>query len=105
MYIIQAHDIVNIKHILFMTTYDYLKWLILDAHFRSVAALEQAEGDKIRVVKNAEAEAESKYLAGVGVARQRQAIVNGLRDSIVGFTDGVKVGVTVLMFILMVLLS
>ena len=30
-----------------------------------------------KVVKAAEADAESKYLAGTGIARQRQAIVNG----------------------------
>jgi len=44
-----------------------------------VAAAERAEADKIQQVKRAEGEAESKYLAGVGVARQRQAIVEGLR--------------------------
>ena len=30
-------------------------------------------------VKSAEAEAEAKYLSGVGVAKQRKAIVDGLR--------------------------
>jgi len=44
-----------------------------------VAAAERAEADKIQQVKRAEGEAESKYLAGMGVARQRQAIVEGLR--------------------------
>ena len=37
------------------------------------------EAEKIQQVKRAEGEAESKYLAGMGVARQRQAIVEGLR--------------------------
>jgi hypothetical protein len=37
-----------------------------------VAALEKAEASKIRVVKEAEADAEAKYLHGSGVARQRQ---------------------------------
>ena len=41
-------------------------------------------------VKSAEAEAEAKYLSGVGVAKQRKAIVDGLRTSIVDFSDGVK---------------
>lgn len=50
------------------------------------AAFEKAEGEKIVLVKNAEAEAESKYLSGVGVARQRKAIVDGLRDSISNFS-------------------
>mmetsp|Transcript_18945 Transcript_18945/g.23020 ORF Transcript_18945/g.23020 Transcript_18945/m.23020 type:complete len:264 (-) Transcript_18945:315-1106(-) len=54
------------------------------------AALEKAEGDKVLVVKSAEAEAESKYLSGVGVSRQRKAIVDGLRDSISHFSGNVK---------------
>ena len=54
-----------------------------------VAALERAEAEKVQVVKAAEADAEAKYLAGQGIARQRQAIVNGLRESIVQFSDEV----------------
>jgi len=34
------------------------------------AVAERAEGDKILQVKSAEAEAEAKYLSGVGVAKQ-----------------------------------
>jgi regulator of protease activity HflC (stomatin/prohibitin superfamily) len=51
------------------------------------AIAERAEGDKILQVKSAEAEAEAKYLSGVGVAKQRKAIVDGLRTSIVDFAD------------------
>lgn len=54
------------------------------------AVVEQAEGAKILQVKSAEAEAEAKYLSGVGVAKQRKAIVDGLRSSIVDFNEGVK---------------
>mmetsp|Transcript_20475 Transcript_20475/g.26541 ORF Transcript_20475/g.26541 Transcript_20475/m.26541 type:complete len:310 (-) Transcript_20475:398-1327(-) len=54
------------------------------------AAFAKAEGEKILLVKAAEASAESKYLSGVGVARQRKAIVDGLRDSISQFSDNVK---------------
>jgi len=54
------------------------------------AVAEQAEGQKILQVKSAEAEAESKYLSGVGVAKQRRAIVDGLRGSIVDFSAGVE---------------
>lgn len=54
------------------------------------AAFEKAEGEKILLVKSAEAQAESKYLSGVGVARQRKAIVDGLRDSISQFSGNVK---------------
>ena len=54
------------------------------------AIAERAEGDKILQVKRAEAEAEAKYLSGVGVAKQRKAIVDGLRSSIVDFNKGVE---------------
>mmetsp|Transcript_12504 Transcript_12504/g.37725 ORF Transcript_12504/g.37725 Transcript_12504/m.37725 type:complete len:295 (+) Transcript_12504:101-985(+) len=57
------------------------------------AAFAKAEGEKIILVKAAEAEAESKYLSGVGVARQRKAIVDGLRESISAFSGHV-VGTT-----------
>jgi len=51
-----------------------------------VATHDKAEAEKLLVVKAAEAEAESKYLQGVGIARQRQAIVTGLRDSVTAFS-------------------
>ena len=54
-----------------------------------VAAVEEAEADKIRVVKAAEGEAESKALQGKGIADQRLAIVNGLRESVMDFKDNV----------------
>ena len=54
------------------------------------AQQEKAEGDKILQVKAAEADAESKYLSGVGVARQRAAIIDGLRDSISDFSSQIQ---------------
>jgi regulator of protease activity HflC (stomatin/prohibitin superfamily) len=51
------------------------------------ATKDKAEADKLLVVKAAEAESESKYLAGVGIARQRQAIINGLKESVVSFSS------------------
>ena len=54
-----------------------------------IAAQEKAEADKIMMVKRAEADAESKFLQGEGVARQRKAIVEGLRDSVHDFTERV----------------
>ncbi|XP_013629480.1 PREDICTED: hypersensitive-induced response protein 3-like [Brassica oleracea var. oleracea] len=54
-----------------------------------VAANEKAEAEKIIQIKKAEGEAESKYLSGLGIARQRQAIVDGLRDSVLGFAGNV----------------
>ena len=46
-----------------------------------VAAAMEADADKIRKVKAAEAEAESKHLQGLGIARQRKAIADGLSES------------------------
>lgn len=47
-----------------------------------VAAQNEAEADKIRQVKNAEAEAEAKKLQGEGIAKQRAAIIEGFKASI-----------------------
>merc|ERR1712060_671967 len=41
-----------------------------------------AEAEKIKVVKAAEASADAAQLQGEGIARQRRAIIDGLRDSI-----------------------
>lgn len=54
-----------------------------------LATTERAEAEKILAVKQAEAEAESKYLQGQGIARQRKAIVDGLRDSVGDFTESI----------------
>lgn len=54
-----------------------------------LAATEKAEAEKILQIKRAEGEAESKYLSGLGIARQRQAIVDGLRDSVLAFSENV----------------
>lgn len=54
-----------------------------------LAANEKAEAEKILQIKRAEGEAEAKYLSGLGIARQRQAIVDGLRDSVLGFSINV----------------
>ncbi|KAJ0094859.1 hypothetical protein Patl1_16328 [Pistacia atlantica] len=54
-----------------------------------LAANEKAEAEKILQIKRAEGDAESKYLAGLGIARQRQAIVDGLRDSVLAFSVNV----------------
>ena len=47
-----------------------------------VAASEKGEADKIIQVKSAEADAASKALSGKGIADQRRAIVEGLRESV-----------------------
>ena len=53
------------------------------------AAIQQAEADKIRVVKAAEGEAESKALQGQGIANQRKAIIDGLKESVENFNNAV----------------
>lgn len=54
------------------------------------AAIQQAEADKIRVVKAAEGEAESKALQGQGIANQRKAIIEGLKESVENFSSNVQ---------------
>lgn len=54
------------------------------------AASHKAEADKVKQVKAAEAEAEARYLSGLGVARQRKAIVQGLQTSVSEFSDNVE---------------
>lgn len=80
--------------------FDFLPWIIICKKFDvrilliiatrlRVAANEKAEAEKILLIKRAEGDAESKYLAGLGIARQRQAIVDGLRDSVLAFSTNV----------------
>jgi regulator of protease activity HflC (stomatin/prohibitin superfamily) len=54
------------------------------------AASHKAEADKVRQVKAAEGEAEARYLSGLGVARQRKAIVQGLQESVGIFSEEVE---------------
>lgn len=54
-----------------------------------VAATEKGEAERILKVKHAEGDAQSKALAGKGIADQRQAIVAGLRDSVDEFRRSV----------------
>jgi len=49
------------------------------------AAHEEGEGQKIIIVKQAEAEAESKRLSGEGIAQQRLEIVRGFKESVEDF--------------------
>ena len=49
------------------------------------AALEEGEGNKIKIIKAAEAEAESKRLSGEGIAKQRLEIVRGFKESVEDF--------------------
>merc|ERR1712061_207100 len=51
------------------------------------ASIMAAEAEKIKVVKAAEASADAAQLQGEGIARQRRAIIEGLRDSITHGTE------------------
>ncbi|BCX13926.1 MAG: protease [Candidatus Dojkabacteria bacterium] len=62
---------------------------IIAAERLKVAAKEKAEAAKIMKVKEAEADAESKALQGKGIADQRTAIVNGLKESVEDFQSGI----------------
>ncbi|KAF8008688.1 hypothetical protein BT93_K2371 [Corymbia citriodora subsp. variegata] len=55
-----------------------------------LASVYKGEAEKVLLVKKAEAEAEAKYLGGIGVARQRQAITDGLRENILNFSHKVE---------------
>jgi len=57
---------------------------------RREAASFQADAQKISQVKAAEADAQSKYLSGMGVASQRKAIVQGLQSTVSDFANSVK---------------
>lgn len=54
-----------------------------------VAATEKGEAERILKVKAAQAEAESKALSGKGIADQRRAIIDGLRESVDEFAKSV----------------
>lgn len=78
--------------------YDIIKTLVTDidpdvqvkaamnrinaAEREKVAAEYEAEGDRIKIVAKARAEAESKRLQGQGIADQRREIARGLEESV-----------------------
>ena len=53
------------------------------------AATAKADAQKILIIKAAEADSESKRLSGEGIANQRRAIVDGLRESVLEFSESV----------------
>ena len=54
------------------------------------AAIQEAEAEKIRIVKRAEAEADSKRLSGEGIAQQRLEIVRGFKESVEDFQKALQ---------------
>jgi len=63
---------------------------INEAQRLRIAANERGEAEKILKVKQAEGEAQSKALQGQGIADQRSAIINGLRESVGDFQKSVQ---------------
>jgi len=63
---------------------------INEAQRLRVAATERGEAEKILKVKAAEADAESHILQGQGIAGQRKAIIEGLRESLSDFKKDIK---------------
>ena len=88
----------ELSHVMFDFGYGIVKALVTDidpdktvkeamnainaAQRMRIAATEKGEADRILKVKSAEAEAQSKALQGKGIADQRRAIVEGLRESV-----------------------
>ena len=54
------------------------------------AAVQEAEAEKIKIVKKAEAEADSKRLSGEGIAAQRLEIVRGFKESVEDFQKALQ---------------
>jgi len=54
------------------------------------AAAEEGEAKKIKIIKEAEADAESKRLSGHGIAQQRLEIVRGFKESVADFKKSVE---------------
>ncbi len=65
------------------------------------AAEFEANAEKIKVVKAAEAERESRKLSGMGVAEEREAIVNGLKVSIENMKESIGVDTNAVMNVVM----
>jgi regulator of protease activity HflC (stomatin/prohibitin superfamily) len=73
---------IQVMDIIFPSTItDAMSKVVASQRLRE-AALNEAEASKIRVVKQAEAEKESRILLGEGVAGERRAIIDGLKNSI-----------------------
>jgi len=63
---------------------------INEAQRLRIAANERGEAERILKVKQAEGEAQSKALQGKGIADQRSAIINGLKESVGEFQKSVS---------------
>ena len=69
----------------------------------AIVAENEAKANKIKIIKDAEAKMEEKRLQGEGIAQQRSAIINGLKESIDDLVD--KIHITPLQAINMSLMA
>jgi len=97
---------VELKEVMNNFGYDIIKTLVTDinpdpkvkaamneineAQRLRIAANERGEAEKILKVKQAEAEAQSKILQGQGMAGQRHAIIEGLKQSLTDFQERIQ---------------
>lgn len=92
MSIILLTDIGGLKHsvtrFIIVKTFFFISGIA--AQRLQLASVYKGEAEKVLLVKKAEAEAEAKYLGGVGVAKQRQVITDGLRENILNFSHKVE---------------
>ena len=63
---------------------------INEAERLRVAATERGEAEKILIIKEAEGKAQSNALRGKGIADERKAIIDGLKDSIDDFQKSIS---------------
>ncbi|PSS33696.1 Hypersensitive-induced response protein [Actinidia chinensis var. chinensis] len=73
----------KLKEVMSDYGFEIVQILIVDIEKRDTADKNAADR------KRAEGEAESKYYLGLGIARQYQAILDGLRDSVRAFSENV----------------
>ncbi|GKV08671.1 hypothetical protein SLEP1_g20273 [Rubroshorea leprosula] len=60
------------------------------ADIKNKETIERADAEKTLQIKRAEGEAESKKKSGLGIAKQRKAIIDGLNESVHAFTERVS---------------
>merc|ERR550514_2389801 len=60
-----------------------------EAEAAKIVQILQAEANAKRITIKAEAEADAKHQSGLGLSRQRQAIVDGLSESVRHFKEGI----------------
>jgi regulator of protease activity HflC (stomatin/prohibitin superfamily) len=66
-----------------------------------IATEARAEMNKNILIKNAEGEAEAKHQAGIGVAKERQAIIDGLKESIESMKEATHVSTEEVMMVVL----